>query len=95
MTNSFLSYSVLALALLLGGLVPHRVQVLKDSHVDGPGHPVLVILLFQAGRFLAVAEETALHYDNGRLYVKKKILIIIGLGQSFVGFSQHIIKPFL
>ena len=32
-TNSFLSYSVLALALLLGGLVPHRVQVLKDSHV--------------------------------------------------------------
>ena len=46
-----------------------RIKVFHDSHVYGPGHSVLIFLIFQAFGFLSITQESAFHYDNRLLHI--------------------------
>ena len=72
-----------------------RIKVFHDSHVYGPGHSVLIFLIFQAFGFLSITQESAFHYDNRLLHMKQEIIVVIGLGHPLVGLAQHIVKALL
>lgn len=73
----------------------YRIKVLHDSHMYGPGHPVLIFLILQALGFLSITQESAFHYDNRLLHMKQEIIVVIGLGHPLVGLAQHIVKALL
>ena len=45
-----------------------RIKIFHDSHMYGPGHPVLVFLILQTFGFFSIAQESAFHYNDRRSF---------------------------